>query len=312
MRLFYRKKDDVDRAKRKWNEAHSQTNYKMRFAKSHPVVSQYLKENYLNYLGGDGALGILKQHLNTPVDRALELACGRGDLALGLVKAGFAKHIDAFDVSDTAVEDARRKATENGLQNVNFEVVDVNSVELPVDTYDLVYFNQSLHHIEALEHVYEQIAHSLKAGGIFFVNDYVGPSRMQWTDKQLEIMNEVLAVLPERYRVLLDGNLGYKGTLKDTVHRTPVEVYLKVDPSEGVRSAEIIPLAKEYFDVLDERSLGGTIHYELLRGIIHNFDVNNEQDMALLEMILLLERMLLENNVIDADFKYFIAKKRHA
>ena len=76
--------------------------------------------------------------------------------------------------------------------------------------------------------------------------------------------------------------------------------------------AEIIPLAKEYFDVLDERSLGGTIHYELLRGIIHNFDVNNEQDTALLEMILLLERMLLENNVIDADFKYFIAKKRHA
>ena len=70
-------------------------------------------------------------------------------------------------------------------------------------------------------------------------------------------------------------------------------------------------MAKEYFDLLDVRSLGGTIHYELLRGIIHNFDVNDEKDMALLEMILLLERKLLENNVIDPDFKCFVAKKRH-
>ena len=159
--------------------------------------------------------------------------------------------------------------------------------------------------------MFEQITHTLKPGGYFFVNDYVGPSRMQWTDKQLELMNEILAILPAHYRLLLDGNLGYLGTHKETVHRTPVEIYLKVDPSEGVRSAEILPLAKEYFDVLDVRSLGGTIHYELLRGIIHNFDVNDEKDMALLEMILLLERKLLENNVIDADFKCFVAKKRH-
>ena len=312
MRLFYRIKNKVKRAKNKWNKAHSTSNYKIRFAKSHPLVSQYLKENYLNYLGGDGAFGILKQHINAPVERALELACGRGDLALGLVKAGFAKHIDAFDVSDIAVKEAREKAAAKGLQNVNFEVVDVNSVDLPPDTYDLVYFNQSLHHIEALEHVFEQITHTLKPGGYFFVNDYVGPSRMQWTDQQLELMNEILAILPAHYRLLLDRNLGYLGTHKETVHRTPVEIYLKVDPSEGVRSAEILPLAKEYFDVLDVRSLGGTIHYELLRGIIHNFDVNDEKDMALLEMILLLERKLLENNVIDADFKCFVAKRRHA
>ena len=310
MNKTVRHQDNVKRTKNKWDEAHNKTNFKMRFAMSHPVVKQYIKNNYLG--GKEGPFEILKQYLNTPVERALELACGRGDFAIEMVTTGYAKHIDALDVSDVAVEDARRKAAIEGLENVNFEIADVNSVELPPDTYDLVYFRQSLHHIEALEHVFEQITHTLREGGIFFINDYVGPSRMQWTDKQLEIMNEILAILPERYRVLLGGDLGYPGTHKVTVHRTPVETYLKVDPSEGVRSAEIISLAKGYFDVLDERSLGGTIHYELLRGIVHNFDVNDEKDTVLLEMILLLERMLLENNVVDADFKCFVAKKRKA
>lgn len=299
---------EVNLAKKKWDDAHTKSNYKVRFAMSHPVVIKYLNNNYL---GGEVPLSLLKTYLDAPVDRALELACGRGDLALSMAVNGYAKHVDALDVSDIAVVDAQKKASAKGLQNVNFKVADVNIIELEPNTYDLIYFNQSLHHIEALEHVYEQVSHALKPDGIFYVNDYVGPSRMQWSDKQLEIMNEILSILPENYRKLLTGDLGYQGTHKEKVHRTPVEIYLKVDPSEGVRSAEILPLAKKYFNVIDERPLAGTIHYELLRGIIHNFDINNEKDTALLEMILKMEQMLITNNVIRSDFMFFVAKPRN-
>jgi ubiquinone/menaquinone biosynthesis C-methylase UbiE len=301
------KSNEVERAKTKWDDAHSKANYKMRFAMSHPVVRKYVNKNYL---GGGMPLSVLKSHIDDPVDRALELACGRGDLALAMIENGYAKHVDAIDVSDAAVVDAQNRASAKGLQSVNFKVADVNTIELEPNTYDLIYFSQSLHHIEALEHVYEQVSHELKSDGIFYVNDYVGPSRMQWSDKQLEIMNEILSILPEHYRELLTGDLGYQGTHKEKVHRTPVAIYLKVDPSEGVRSAEILPLVKKYFDVIDERPWGGTLHYELLRGIIHNFDINNENDTAILEMILKMEQLLITNNVIGSDFMCFVAKKR--
>ena len=309
-----RKKDpennEVSLARTKWDSAHRRANPRAQFAMSHPVVSDYI---HGTYLGGARPLGLLKKHLSkTPISRGLELACGRGDLALGIASAGFVKHVDAFDVSEQAVALANEKAAKRGLTNIKFNVADVNQIELPENTYDLVIFSQSLHHIENLEHVYKEINKSLTSDGAFFVSDYVGPSRMQWTDTQLHIMNEILSVLPEEYRCLLSSELGYHGTHKNFVRRVPVATYLKSDPSEGVRSADILPLAREYFEIIEEHSLGGTINYELLRGIAHNFDENDEKDATILRLILLLEKLLIEANLIDSDFKCFIARKRNS
>lgn len=296
---------ELNPVKKKWDDAHSKKNYKMRFAMSHPQVEEYIQTNYLD---GGQPLSILKPYAKLPVDNALELACGRGDFSIRLVREGIAKNVDAYDISETAVDDARKNALSAGIESLKFHAADVNKIELEEDKYDLVCFRQSLHHIEELEHVFEQISKTLKKDGLLFVNDYVGPSRMQWTDRQMAIMNDILEVLPKSYRKLLSGDMGYRGEYKQQVHRTPVEIYLRVDPSEGVRSAEILPVAKQYFKIIDERPLAGTIHYELLRGIIHNFEVDSEKDMALLRMILLLEKELISNGVIDSDFKCFVAK----
>lgn len=292
-------------AKKKWDDAHNKKNFKKRFAMAHPEVSKFINTNYLNM---GQPLSILKPYAKLPVDNALELACGRGDFSIRLVREGIARNVDAYDISDTAVDAARRNALNAGIESLQFHTADVNKIELEEDKYDLVCFSQSLHHIEELEHVFEQIAKALKKDGLLFVNDYVGPSRMQWTDKQMALMNEILEILPKSYRKLLSGDMGYRGEYKKEVHRTPVEIYLKVDPSEGVRSAEILPVAKRYFKIIDERPLAGTIHYELLRGIVHNFDVNSEKDTALLKMILLLEKELISNGVINSDFECFVAR----
>lgn len=275
---------------------------------SHPVVSRFVHDTYL---GGTRPLGLLKRYLpNPPVSRGLELACGRGDLALGIASGRFVEQMDAYDVSDQAIAKAREKAKTRGIANIRFHVADVNRISLGEEAYDLILFSQSLHHIENLEHVYGEVNKALKPEGIFFVSDYMGPSRMQWTDLQLQAINEILKILPTHHRRLLSQELGYPGTHKEVVQRVPVATYLRVDPSEGVRSADILPLAREYFEIVEEHPLGGTVNYELLRGIIHNFDADDEKDVAILKLILLLERLLIEGNVIDSDFKCFIARKR--
>ncbi len=91
------------------------------------------------------------------------------------------------------------------------------------------------------------------------------------------------------------------------VARTKIEDFLRVDPSEGVRSGEIVPLARERFDVFDFRPMGCSVVYELLLEIIHNFD---ENDQALLRLICLLERLLVRDGAVASDFACFAARKR--
>ena len=106
-------------------------------------------------------------------------------------------------------------------------------------SFDFIYFFQSLHHIEALEWVLDQCNRALRPDGMLLINEFVGPSRFQWTSRQLDLANEMLALLPEDLRRDL-GN----GGLKSEIVRPTVEHMVRHDPSEAVRSADIERLVK--------------------------------------------------------------------
>ena len=144
----------------------------------------------------------LDHHLvHRPVDRLASLGCGGGNLERALVVHDAARRIDAFDVSPESIELARRLADEAGFgERIRYEVTDIDRIELEPGVYDAVVIKQALHHFEALEHVYEQIRRALVPGGVFMFNEFVGPSRFQWTDAQLDRMNAMLRALPKRIR----------------------------------------------------------------------------------------------------------------
>jgi len=66
--------------------------------------------------------------------RVLDYGCGSGILAIGAVLHG-ARHVDAVDIDDAAVQSSRANATANGVQ------VQVGSPELARGEYPLVYAN---------------------------------------------------------------------------------------------------------------------------------------------------------------------------
>jgi SAM-dependent methyltransferase len=250
-----------------------------------------------------------RRHLpSMPVDRALSLGCGGGNLERALIQLGSARRIDAYDASPVSIHMARELAAKEGLQDrIQYEIADINRLVLPEKTYDYVVCKMSLHHFEALEHIYAQIGRSLKPGGVFMFNEFVGPTRFQWTDRQLALVNGLLRALPERHRRSV-----LSGDELTEISRPTIDEMIKIDPTEAIRSADIIPVLATQFEILERRDYGGTLLQLLLNHVMATFDLDDEEQASLLRTIFLYERTLLEQNVIASDFSYVVARPRVA
>ena len=171
------------------------------------------------------------------------------------------------------------------------------------DQYDFVYASHSLHHIENLEHLFEQVAATLRPGGVLFASDYIGPSRMQYGDAHLAAMNRALKTLPAAKR------LDRFGVLKTVIRRRPIELYLQHDPSEAARSAEIIPVMRQFFDV-EVVPMGMSLSFEVLLDIAHNFDPDDADDNALIDGIMRLEGQAEQSGKAEPLFACLVARHK--
>jgi SAM-dependent methyltransferase len=287
----------------KWNEAHQTPNYHRRFLMNLPFAKTYLNQLYLD---GRSPISILRDCLpDGPAEKALELAGGRGDFAMNVLHSGIANNLHMIDISDQAIEIAIKKACEKGLDGFTASVGDVNSIQIE-GFWDLIIFHQSLHHIEALEHVLAEVKKSLLPGGLFLVSDYIGPTKMQWSNTQLKIMNDLLEIIPENLRLQLNKDGTDSGNPKKSIAPLPLEIYEKFDPSEAVRSGEIETVIRDTFDFVEFYPQGGAISYELFRNMAHNYE--DETSKALLKTILYFEHQLTEKGVIEPNFGVFVCR----
>jgi SAM-dependent methyltransferase len=240
---------------------------------------------------------------------ALSLGCGAGQLDRILKQRGFIfRSFTGIDISAEAIARARELAEEIGLApSIRYFAADLNRLELEPDSYDFIYFFQSLHHIEALEHALGEVRRALRRGGLLLVNEFVGPSRFQWTSRQLELANELIAVLPDELRRDLQN-----GGVKVAVERPTVRHMLRHDPSEAVRSADIEPLVKSYFEVVGEWNWGGTLNHLVFQNIAANFDSNNAEHRAIVELLIHHENVLVGAGLLPSDFKVFVARQQGA
>jgi len=79
------------------------------------------------------------------------------------------------------------------------------------------------------------------------------------------------------------------------------------DPSEAIRSAEIIPAVEQYFEIVERKDIGGSIYQFLLDGIAGNFG-KDDASRALLRMLLNIENTLLDCGEITSDYAYIVAR----
>lgn len=176
--------------------------------------------------------------------RALSVGCGTGGLERALLAHGVCARIDAFDGSAESLRIAREEASKAGVADrVHYVPGDFNEPRLPKRTYDIVFVNQAMHHVAKLEKLYRAILRTLRHDGLLYLDEYIGPSRHHWTDENFARHRAVYDSLPERVR--LEPKLPF-----------PIQVD---DPSEAIRSSEIIEQLEVGFDVVARVDYGGTL-----------------------------------------------------
>ena len=203
--------------------------------------------------------------------KALSLGCGFGIIERVLRRSDFCQIIHGMDVAENAVESARKTAEAEGLDGLTYEVADLNTVQLPAETYDVVYAHAALHHIFQLEHVLDQIRKTLKPGGLLVAYEYIGPSQMQFSRRDVELADTFLKLIPEGYRKLLRR----KG-IKEEAFRFSLDAMNRSDPSEGIRASEIVPLIASRFEIKHFRYVGGTLLLLIFNEIAGNFVKDQE------------------------------------
>ena len=238
------------------------------------------------------------------VDRVLTLGCGLGEFERGLAGYHLSAIHEAIDISEHATTEASRLAKDAGLMHIQYRAEDLNAIELPPNTYDVVFGISSVHHIARLERLFHQVARSLKPGGYFLLDEFIGPSQFQWTDDQLAVINAELSRLPTDLRRHVAT-----GVVKEQWVRPTIKEMNAGDPSEAVRSAEILPLVAEYFDVVEFKGYGGTVLHLLLEGICANFTEDDSRSMEYLREFFALEDRLIASGKLTHDFANIVTRK---
>jgi len=235
---------------------------------------------------------------------ALALGCGSGEDEIIWAKKGHFKRIDAYDLSGSRIKIASHKAKEEGLDSIlKFYARDVLKLEIKKNYYDIVLVGSSLHHFSPLEKVMCIINESLRPNGYLFICDFVGPTRFQWSDRQLAVANALLAILPDRYK---------KTTRGDYKRNIPRPGYLRMvltDPSEAIESSRIMPLLHKYFEIVELKEIGGTIINLVFTKIAHNFTSEDPIAKRFLRICGDVEDLLMEIDDIESDHVVAICKK---
>src|SRR5512143_4179493 len=157
-----------------------------------------------------------------PFARGLSVGCGAGLLERDVLAKGICEAMEGIDFSEESLEQARFAAEEEHLSDrLEYRAEDINALKLPRARYDIVFFHGSLHHIRQVERVLTEVRQALKPGGLVYLDEYMGPSRSEWTDEGWGFAKCAFDALPP-----------------DLKNRPNLMIPLPMDdPSESIRSS---------------------------------------------------------------------------
>ena len=102
----------------------------------------------------------------------VDLGSGRGTDVLRMAESvGETGFVYGIDISDGMLEKARKTAEKFGATNVSFIRCELEKLELPDKTADLVISNCTLNHAADKQAVWNEIFRILKKGGRFVISD---------------------------------------------------------------------------------------------------------------------------------------------
>ncbi|MGH8850022.1 MAG: class I SAM-dependent methyltransferase [Casimicrobiaceae bacterium] len=302
--LLRRAKDAVRDVLRRHPPASSRTRYGAKLAAeldrfrddtdvhALPAIFHYWSNRYLRpKLEAIGAshpdeffakfLGQCYERCDGGTRRFISVGAGNCDtevrLARSLIDAGCRDFtIECLELNDAMLDRGRSLASAEG---VAAHVVplqgDFNSWR-PHRRFDAVIANQSLHHVSALEGLFDAVAASLAPHATFVVSDMIGRNGHRRWPEAVAIVREFWRELPAPYR--------YNQQL-----RRQETQFLDWDCStsgfEGIRAQDILPLLVERFDFELFLGFANVIDPFVDRGFGPNFSVESSWDRDFIDRV---------------------------
>jgi SAM-dependent methyltransferase len=239
---------------------------------------------------------------NTPHPRrALSIGCGVATKEMDAIADGVAESFECYDLSGHAVEVGRQIAAERGISDkVKLHHADAFENDPGLD-FDLVYWNNALHHMLDTREAIQWSRDHLRVGGIFAMDDYVGATRNQHSPELITWGSRVMAAIPEYLRWHWNGI----DTIPAVIGVVDPNEQARIDPSECADSASILPSLHSIFPDVEIIKTGGVLYLLALSHTLQNYQT--EAELALLNTMLLLDEAAPD--YVESQYAVAIARK---
>lgn len=125
--------------------------------------AKYLEPGALDFLSGISSL--IK-----PGTKVLDVACGAGQTAIPLAKSG--AHVTGIDLAENLVAQAKTRASEAGLTNLQFEQGDAEALPVPDASFDVVMSLIGAMFAPRANMVAAELARVCKPGGMIIIGNW--------------------------------------------------------------------------------------------------------------------------------------------
>lgn len=118
---------------------------------------------------------------------------------------------------------------------------------------------------------------------------------------------DLIDVINRRFRAYRSKVTG-KDIEKIRVMFPSIRDVIAEDPSEAIRSEEIVKVLKQNFEIIEKKDWGGNVLQFLLAGIAGNFSEKDPSSQLLLKMLINIEDTLLLCGEFQSDFTFIVAR----
>ena len=141
------------------------------------IAEKYAKQPIADEASYQKKLQVTQEYF-TPEMEVLEFGCGTGSTAI--IHAPYVKQIRAIDISENMIAIAKKKAEEQEINNITFEKLTIEELEVEDSTYDAILGLSILHLLEDKEQALAKVNKMLKPGEIFVTSTACLGDAMSW------------------------------------------------------------------------------------------------------------------------------------
>lgn len=287
-------------AKDYWSKHYFDEDYHRREWQAHPCAIERLWALQGGVARDDW---FFRNHMNsTPVERAVSIGAGSAETEVEMLSKGYVGHFDLYDISPTGIEHAKQVATDRGFgDRITCHVVEPGVPQLLEQTYDLVMFVASLHHMPELDRTIQNVLRSMNDGAKFWAaNEYIGPDRFAYPKEHRDIAVSFHAQLPLHLKLY-----GIE-SLEDCL--PSAEDVAKADPSESPTSSMIVSTMKKYFPSLEVTPLYGSFAFVLFWGLEYDRLYDSDEGIRLVENVMRIDKAVVDSGMLPTYFAHLVAK----